>query len=356
MEGQSLNQSSQPALLLKVQREYGRRDYNRFDNIASTHARVGHGTIGKIEVDCRFLFTKSQWGVIGKDKKPAGIIYLDLVFIQPVDCRLKAATVTVTLAGDDGKEAQIQLRYPCLLQFTHYGPKHIRGPEVPVETRKVSNFTPEVRVLGHGAGGLGVNYEKFVKTAGWWVFSGITSSTKGNDFRDDCLRWELKENLLEWQPTHKDIFHTAFALKHNATRFYMTIQVSGKLARVSDRIMNRLKFGRGSNKDEERVTKIEWTGEYKCSLPLDEVAEGLDMAMVHANTSDVSETRPDSSSRTEQVDDSSSEPLSKLRPPNDAGAGAASGPDLVMKSLRLAHHSSADDSDMDGWRVVTEYG
>ncbi|KAH6854573.1 hypothetical protein B0I37DRAFT_362348 [Chaetomium sp. MPI-CAGE-AT-0009] len=286
-------QSTRPALLSKVRTKYGRRDYKRFDNIASTHMRAGRGSIGKVEIDCRFMFTKSHWGVIGESKNPGGIIYLDLDFSQPADCKLESATITVTLTEDDGEEARIQHRSPCPVKFTdHYGPKCVRGPESLVQTRRVQNRTPEVQVFGYGAGGLGINKEKVVQTRGRWDFSGYISSTKDSIWYN-CLRWELKENSLEWQPTHNNLFHTAFALEHNATRFYMTVHVSGKLAKLSDKIKNKLKFGEKGGKDQEIVTKIEWAEGYSCPLRLDEVARDLHEAMGYANMTKVPVEIPD---------------------------------------------------------------
>ncbi|KAK3902729.1 hypothetical protein C8A05DRAFT_43909 [Staphylotrichum tortipilum] len=226
--------------------------------------RAGRGNIGKVEVDCRFMFTKSRWGVMGERQNPAGILYLDLDFSQPADCRLESATVTVTLTEDDGEEGG--------------------GLESLVQTRKVKNRTPEVQVLGYGAGGLGQNKEKVVQTRGRWDFSGYISSTKDSVWYNR-LRWELKENSLEWQPTHNNLFYTAFAIQHNATRFYMTVHVSGKLAKLSDRIKGRLKFGDKGGRDEEIVTKIEWTDGYSCPSRLDEMAQYLHETMGMANMS-----------------------------------------------------------------------
>jgi len=283
MEGQS----TRPALLSKVRSKYGRRDYRRFDNVASTHMRAGRGNIGKVEIDCRFMFTKSRWGVIGESKNPAGIIYLDLDFSQPADCRLESATITVTLTEDDGEEGRVQHLSACPVKFTdHYGPKCVRGPESLVQTKKVQNRTPEVHVLGNGAGGLGINKEKIVQTRNRWDFSGYISSTKDSIWYNR-LRWELKENSLEWQPTHSNLFHTAFALEHNATRFYMTVHVSGKLAKFSDKIKSRLKFGERGGKHEEIVTKIEWAEGYSCPLRLDTIAQDLHEAMGYANMTKV---------------------------------------------------------------------
>ncbi|EAQ89290.1 hypothetical protein CHGG_05909 [Chaetomium globosum CBS 148.51] len=255
--------------------------------------RAGRGSIGKVEIDCRFMFTKSHWGVIGESKNPGGIIYLDLDFSQPADCRLESATITVTLTEDDGEEARIQHRSACPVKFTdHYGPKCVRGPESFVQTKKIQNRTPEVQLFGYGAGGLGMNREKIVQTRGRWDFSGYISSTKESIWYNR-LRWELKENSLEWQPTHSNLFHTAFALEHNATRFYMTVHVSGKLAKLSDKIKNKLKFGEKGSKDQEIVTKIEWAEGYSCPLRLDEVARDLHEAMGYANMTKVPVEIPD---------------------------------------------------------------
>ncbi len=283
MEGEC----TRPALWSKPRGKYGRLDYSRFDHVTSTHMRAGRGSIGKVEVDCRFMFTKSRWGVIGERRDPAGILYLDLDFSQPPDCRLESATITVTLAKDDGEGGAIPEPSDWPVQFTdHYGPKSVRGPESLVQTRKVKNRTPEVQMFGYGAGGLGQNKEKVVQTKGRWDFSGYISSTKDSLWYNR-LRWELKENSLEWQPTHNNLFHTAFAIQHNATRFYMTVQVSGKLAKLSDRIKGRLKFGGKGGKDEEIVTKIEWAEGYSCPLRLDETAQYLHEAMGMANMAKV---------------------------------------------------------------------
>lgn len=174
-------QSAQPVLMSKVRSRYGRCDYQRFDNLASSHVRAGKGKIGKIEVDCRFAFTKSQWGVIGKSEHPAGIIYLDLDFRQPSDCKLETATVSVTLATDDGEEGAVEARSVCPVKFTdHYGPKTIHGEETLIQTKRTKNRTPYVEGFGYGAGGLGVDKQKVMQTRSRWIFSGHMSSTKGN--------------------------------------------------------------------------------------------------------------------------------------------------------------------------------
>ncbi|KAK4649405.1 uncharacterized protein QC761_0021080 [Podospora bellae-mahoneyi] len=279
-----------PELKVKKRGRYGRRDYERFDHIASSHMRAGRGSIGKVEVDCRFMFTKSRWGVLGESQNPAGILYLDLDFHQPPDCKLESATVSVKLTEEDGEDARIEHRSSCPVKFTdHYGPKHIRGRETLVQTRKLVNRTPNVNVLGYGAGGLGIDKEKTVTGGSRWNFEGHISSTKGSIWYN-TLKWELKENTFEYQPSHNNLIHTAFVLEHNATRFYMTVEISGKLSKFSDEFMKMFKFRDGKK---EIVTKIEWANGYSCPLRLDRMARELHLQMEYENMARIPMEMPD---------------------------------------------------------------
>ena len=281
------SQSTPPALLFKVRSKYGRQDYSRFDNVASSHMRAGRGSIGKVEVDCRFLFKKSHWGVIGDAKHPAGVLFMDLDLRQPPDCKLESATVTVTLEENDGQEVDIERRSRCPVKFTtYYGPQSLRGEQSHEQTRKAKKRTPEVQVMGYGVGGLGVDREKIVQTASRWAFSGHIGSSKGNIWYNQ-LRWELKANPLERQPTHSHLIHTAFALEHNATKFYMTVHVSGKLTRLSDKLRGRLKFRSKEEENQDIVTKFEWRDGYASRMGLDAIAQDLDPAMQLQNMSRV---------------------------------------------------------------------
>jgi len=67
---------TRPAVWAKPRGKYGRQEYERLDHKSLTHTQAGRGSIGKVEVDCRFMYTKSHWGVIGESKTPAGIIYV----------------------------------------------------------------------------------------------------------------------------------------------------------------------------------------------------------------------------------------------------------------------------------------
>ncbi|KAK4170177.1 hypothetical protein QBC43DRAFT_305527 [Cladorrhinum sp. PSN259] len=271
-------------------KRYSRSDYKRFDHITSSHMRAGFGSIGKVTVDCRFAFTKSRWGVLGESKNPAGILYLDLDFHQPPDCKLESATVSVTLAEEDSEEGLIKHRSTWPVKFTgSYGPTQLRGRETLVQTRKLKNRTPHVQVMGHGAGGIGDDKEEIVTGTSRWNFYGHISSTGGSIW-SNTLQWELHANKLERQPKHNNVIHTAFALEHNATRFYMIVEVSGKLAKFKDKLKEKLKFG---DKNNDIVTKVEWSKDYSSNKRLDTAARDLHLEMELENMRKVPVEMPD---------------------------------------------------------------
>ncbi|KAK4211403.1 hypothetical protein QBC37DRAFT_376094 [Rhypophila decipiens] len=289
-------QLTRPVLLRKRRRGYGRCDYERFDHITTSHVNAGRGKIGDVEVDCRFFFTKSRWGYLGSDYDssgtPGGIIYLDLDFHQPSDCRLRAATVVVTLTDqDDEHRRTCQNRPSRPVKFTsHYGPRHMRGAERQMQKRITKQLIPYVEVMGQGAGGVGIHSEKLAVTSSRWNFSGHLGATSGSNW-DNKLKWVLEENRHEDQSMHSNVIHTAFAFEHNATQFFMTVEVTGKLVRTRDQLRQSLRF-----KDQEKsvTIKFQWKdGKYSCPALLDDVAKDLHLAMEHENRCSVPAEIPD---------------------------------------------------------------
>ncbi|KAK3394009.1 hypothetical protein B0H63DRAFT_459713 [Podospora didyma] len=269
----------EPVLMTK---RYGRCDYERFEHITSPLV-AGRGEIGKIKIDCRFSFTKSQWGVLGRAGNPAGIIFLDLNFHQPPGSKLRSATISVTLEDEKGTQTGA-----CPVKLTDYfGPKQFRGPETHVQEKSSKSFTPSAEAFGFGAGGVGFNKEKIVQTANRWKFTGSMVPSEDSIWYD-TLCWNLEENPQETQSMQPNQFHTAFAFEHNAKKFYMRVEVRGKLAHTSDRFKSKvdrakkklLKFGGGPDKEQETVsTMFEWKNGYRHTKQLDRIARGLPRAM-----------------------------------------------------------------------------
>lgn len=177
-------QPEQPILhhgMPRMNRKYGRYNFERFDHLSPLHANVGHSTFDKVNVDFQFLFKKSRWGVLGECKNPAGIIYLDLTFDQPKGSQLHSATVLVTLDDEDKElyELRSKLRLnrctdtQCPLQLTDcYGPKGFAGPEMFVQSKISLHLTPNVQFAGYGLGGIGIEKESSRTWPSRWKFSG----------------------------------------------------------------------------------------------------------------------------------------------------------------------------------------
>lgn len=171
---------SQPALYSALRR-FGRYEpFLRFDHLSSGRASLGSKSVGKITVDCRFLFKKSRWGVLGESQFPAGILYLDLNIGPPQGCKVKSATVTVTL--DDSDECIYSLTSDdrdlyhdsdCPVEMTGYfSPQPLLGEEKSTEFRRTMRMTPEVQAMGFGVGGIGGESEKAFKASSRWTFMG----------------------------------------------------------------------------------------------------------------------------------------------------------------------------------------
>ncbi|KAL2010816.1 hypothetical protein VTN00DRAFT_3534 [Thermoascus crustaceus] len=237
-------------------RKYG-PSFQSFDNVDI--ASLCYREIGKVKVDCRFRLSKSQWGVLGDRRNPAGIIYMDLSFDQPKDCKLTSATVLVTLEEQEEEFFIPRNRKsvhvysppsfgPGSLQVTdHYGPKHLSGEPTFMPLKKTYNMTPELNMFGTGGGGVGVSREKQIIYTSRWTFTGQLQPGKekrlfgyrGTAYR--TLKWELTENDLDSQSLHSKTIHTGFAFEHDMKPFLLRVEIAGKLQKITDRLKEKVK-------------------------------------------------------------------------------------------------------------------
>lgn len=298
-------QTAQPILErgTRKSRKFGRYDFERFD-YGSSLAGIGHATFDKVEVECKFLFKKSQWGVIGEYKNPAGIIYLDLIFRQPKDCQLRSATVIVTV-DDEDKELQ-EMCYKlrprrtlcCPVQMTdYYGPKRLTGPEKTVQITKSLHFTPSGEAMGFRFDGVGVDKESSFISSSRWGFRGQILSGK-ECWRYNTLKWDLSENNLDTESTHSSEVHTAFTFEHGGQPFFMRVEIKGRLRKLHGRVKDKLKLMKfpSNAEDGSVVTLINFGERISFKTPLDDKAQRLefemDMANLHAVPVEVTDSKP----------------------------------------------------------------
>ncbi|KUJ08124.1 uncharacterized protein LY89DRAFT_725429 [Mollisia scopiformis] len=274
---------------LNRSRNYGRYDFERFDNLSSTHASIGHSTFDKVNVNCRFLFKKSRWGVLGEQKNPAGIIFLDLSFDQPKDSQLHSAMVIITLDDEDEDLLDVSRNYnvlnkrpQCPVQMTDcYGPKGFSGEAKTIHTKKSLHLTPNAQFAGSGFGGLGVDHVSSFTSSSRWRFSGTLLPGKDRHWAYKALKWDLSENDLETQATHSNVIHTAFTFEHSGQPFFMKVDETPSHVKKDDGAI---------------VTMVTFGDKISFKTPLDERAQQLqfemELANMHAIPMEVPDPKP----------------------------------------------------------------
>ncbi|KAI0376269.1 hypothetical protein F5Y04DRAFT_273861 [Hypomontagnella monticulosa] len=290
----------------RLKRKYGKRDFNRFEPLVGSVHYLGSGSIGEVEVACKFLFRESRWGVLNRN--PGGVVYLDLTFTEPFNCRLKGATVMLTLDEEDhdlrryfrAMNAEQDPQVP--VQIVQYGPHHLSGQIDEALKIDRRSFQPWVDVGGiAGAGGIGLDSEMQYVHRSQWKFSSFPIPNKLG--KPSILKWQLTESELDSQPRHNNTFHTAFAFEHDGQPFLMKVEVSGTLEGVTSNMRQKAKqIFKFPVERRPATTLVSFGGRnnpYK--TPLDELADNLPLEMIEKNTEHVTQatSRVSSSNPTE---------------------------------------------------------
>lgn len=269
-------------------RQYGRYEsFKQFDRSSSSCASIGSKSIGKITIDCQLQLKSSQWGVLGEMKFPAGIIYLNLDFGPPKGCRVKSATITITLDEEATclepyRVGRVFHGSGCPVQMTEwYGPRSMAGEKKTANIERVIKLTPELELLGNGGGGVGVDFTKTFTHSARWSFNGQLLPGK-KTWTYKSLRWDLNENELESQSLHNKV-QAAFTFEHSGQPFLLNVDIDGKLEKWNDRMKSKLKFGTTSEKDGKVVTLVDFEDYTRFKKSLDSIAEGLPRAMEMEN-------------------------------------------------------------------------
>lgn len=359
-------------------RRYAHTGYDRFDNSLSGHASIGAAEIGKVKIDCKFLFEKSHWGVLSQAKNPAGIIYLDLNFRQPPSHRLKSAIITVRLDEDYAdtiikggfrRSDYYDFREDVPVQIGTYGPIQINGEaRRALKTSRLS-IKPELDVGGlAGLGGVGSESETQYEQEYRWSFSSQAHpdpKSKRCPSAYRILEWELSENELETQSSHSNTIHTAFSFQHDGHPFLIHVSVKGKLqsrfrnmehgVKSVVRRARKYKFGNDSPDTPYATTLINFGGRHKFLKPLDELAKGLPFAMEQENMRSIPVEIPSSHRATfkEVPRDEQTRPYTVTEPleedaPNQYQAGSVDQHNL-LDSMQLGQLATGEEILPSAW-------
>lgn len=305
----------QPKLFSSFRR-FGRCD--AFKPVGASSTSVGSRSIGKVNIDCQFLFKRSRWGTL--EGLPAGIMYLNLHFGLPQDCKVRDATVTVTLDEEDPCLKPYSANNPprvlhhsgAAVQITEwYGPQSLGGEKKSAFVTSKTKFVPEANVLGYGMGGLGHERSKTFKKEARWSFNGQLLRGKRTSTYTS-LRWHLTENDVDGQSFHSPKFRTAFAFEHSGQPFLMKLEIEGRLEKWYHQAQSRLKFGMDGAKEGKVVTLVDFEDYRKFPHGLDSIARGLPRAMEMENLVEIPVEVPDS------IPGASFQQLSPVAPPHSS--------------------------------------
>ncbi|CAH0054776.1 unnamed protein product [Clonostachys solani] len=284
-----------------IQVRYGRNDFEKFcqKTARGSNLSIGSHSIGKIDIDCKYRWKKSQWGVLGRSD-PAGIMYMDITFHQPAGYSLERANVYVTLSEDPesyalrkdsgnsrARRREQSLDAACAVQFTdHYGPRYLTGAKSTRTEAKSNKIIPTLGMMGFELGGIGHETTVSRELTDRWVFKGLVRKPRtGPGYR--TLEWELSGNSLDATQDHRQVYHTAFAFEHSERPVYMRVEIDGKLRDRGRKLKySMIKFSSNLTKqDLSTLTRIDLTG-VPGAKPLDQIAEGLNMDMQRENYMD----------------------------------------------------------------------
>lgn len=277
--------------LMSSFRRFGRSD--GFKPVGASSASIGSKSLGKINIDCQFLFKESQWGTF--EGRPGGIIYLNLNFGPPQNCRVQEATVTITLDEED----------PCLepfnttqrLRVLHesgieaqmtpwFGPQVLGGEKKSAEITSTTKAVPEANVVGYGVGGIGHERSKVFKQEARWSFYGQLIRRKRTSTYAS-LRWHLHENELQGQTFHNPKFRTAFAFEHCGKPFLIKVDIEGRLEKWHHQVKSNLKFGADGAREGKVVTLVDFEDYRRFSRDLEAIARGLPRTMEMRNREEI---------------------------------------------------------------------
>lgn len=241
--------------------------------------------IGKATIECCYQLSKSKWGFLGG--QPACLMYLQLIFVQPKNCRLDNATITLTFRGvTDSTTGKTKGPFPSPRVTDYFGPKKVDGDKV--ERRVFGNwqFLPNLMFPGGALSGVGGGRSTVITDSRTWKLRGHRLSVKDGEeesYEYRQVQWHLEENEFEHQSSHGDEFYGGVVFEHHEAIFNLDIQIEGKLRKSTQRLLYK------SLKDSGRGNIIiePMKGAEVSHDSLKSLAESLDKDMTNLNRSPI---------------------------------------------------------------------
>ncbi|BAE61461.1 unnamed protein product [Aspergillus oryzae RIB40] len=240
----------------------------------------------KVRVDCCFLFSKTQWGQL--DDRDSGLMYLDLTFHQPSECKLANATITMTFNHTNEQRGGLK---DSVEVTEFFGPQMLSGEKKERHISKCFYMNPKFGAANASFEGVGGSRTSDATLSSRWKFTGSRftvndplSRRSNRAYRQ--LVWHLEENDLERQAIHNPVIHTALAFHHQSKPFYLDLEIKAKLHSWHHRFKQHLVYPPPSQVSRTRA-KIDPGVETDPFFA--KTARNLNRSMIEANLHPVTE-------------------------------------------------------------------
>ncbi|KAJ5971445.1 uncharacterized protein N7479_001363 [Penicillium vulpinum] len=242
--------------------------------------------VERTRIDCCFLMSKTRWGQL--HNKPSGVMYLDLTFHQPTNCKLAEATITMNFQNTQ-ETRLLPLENIEVTEF--FGPSILSGEKRERQISTTLEVNPKVGTGSSNIEGAGWSQRSDTSYASRWRFTGSRfvaepssslDALNSRSSRYQQLVWHLEENELENQAIHHSTVHSAVAFHHDSKPFYLDLQIEVKLHRWHHRLKQRLICPPRSRRVYTRA-KIDATSNVAPDPNFVQLARNLDHAMIDTN-------------------------------------------------------------------------
>jgi hypothetical protein len=230
-----------------------------------------------------------RWGK--HNDKDTGVMYLDLKFHQPTDCRVAQATITMDLHEIQEPRARVVAWSDSDLEVTEFfGPQTLSGERRERQISNVIEAKPSAGFAGATAEGFGWSKTSNEVHSSRWKFTGsrfTIDSSQNESRRNRCRRyrqlvWHLEENELERQSVHRSTVHSALAFHHQSEPFYIDLNIQVKMHRWHHRVKQHLICPPRNRKAITRA-RIEPDDNAESDTEFAQLVRDLDRSMTEAN-------------------------------------------------------------------------
>ncbi|KAG2021788.1 hypothetical protein GB937_004334 [Aspergillus fischeri] len=200
-------------------------------DLLGTHSQsLGFRQLDRVKIDCSFM-PDSKWGFLGTEPGiPAWLLYLQLQFSQPSDCKLASANIELTFE----KIGPIYGSNLGPILTEYFGPRGVIGglteqngvesieqkPSIVFETTGVN-----LNTIGEGSS---KNHPEIGKN---WSLHGYTWPVDGDESGlHRRVEWIVKEAIPPHQIIlHRDRIRVGLILQHDSEPFAITVRIEGRL-------------------------------------------------------------------------------------------------------------------------------